>query len=368
MGEENTFLNILIAEMPIQLPCTTPGCDHGDGGAAYKTPALDFADAVQILDRHRADAHGVHPAGGAGPGGGVKKIHMEKIPRPELSGGSSQEDFRQFKQQWDRYVRASNETDEVRLRDQLLQCPDTDLKKAVHRALGARVENITMVNLLREIETLAVVKQSNHVNILAMIKSKQERDEPVRQFAARIRGLAAVCDLATQCTCGLSVSMVDKWVLMTLINGLHDGDTQQAVLSKVEEMSLEDTIIFVEAREVGKQSVKVLSGGLSSGQVHRVNPDQGKCKHCGKPGHGKNPNHDIRKTDCPAFGKMCKKCKQKGQCGDVSEEGDSWGRFYQGHIKDDSRSQRSEHQRCEDVREVEKEQCVQSITDHTELD
>ena len=103
-----------------------------------------------------------------------------------------------------------------------------------------------------------------------MIKSKQERDEPVRQFSARLRGLAAVCYLAATCTCGLPVSMVDKWVLMTLINGLYDGDTQQAVLSKVTELNLEDTIIFVEAREVGKNSVKILSGGLSSGQVNTI--------------------------------------------------------------------------------------------------
>merc|ERR1711940_503157 len=101
-----------------------------------------------MLNIHIRLAHNVPPGGGGGPGGGAKKIHMEKIPRPTLSGGSSQEDFKQFKQQWDRYIRASNETDAVRIRDQLLQCPDTDLMKAVHRALGARVENITMVNLL----------------------------------------------------------------------------------------------------------------------------------------------------------------------------------------------------------------------------
>ena len=242
---------------------------------------------------------------------------MEKIPRPELSGGSSQEDFRQFKIQWDQYVRASNETDDVRLRDQLLQCPDTDLRKAVHRALGVRVATINMADLLTEIETLAVIKQSNHVNILAMIKSKQERDEPVRQFSARLRGLAAVCDLAATCTCGLPVSMVDKWVLMTLINGLYDGDTQQAVLSKVTELNLEDTIVFVEAREVGKHSVKVLSGGLSSGQVNNINHGQGKCKFCGKSGHGKNPNSDIRKTDCPASGKQCKNCNKRGHFPDM---------------------------------------------------
>ena len=125
MGEEHAFLHILIDEMALQLTCTTPGCNYGDGGNPYQTPALEATLAMQMLNNHRADAHGAHAAGGGGPGGAVKKIHMEKIPRPVLSGGSSQEDFKQFRMQWDRYVRASNETDEVRIRDQLLQCPDS---------------------------------------------------------------------------------------------------------------------------------------------------------------------------------------------------------------------------------------------------
>ena len=33
MGEEHAFWNILIDEMPVELSCTTPGCNHGDGGA-----------------------------------------------------------------------------------------------------------------------------------------------------------------------------------------------------------------------------------------------------------------------------------------------------------------------------------------------
>ena len=210
MGEEADFRNILIAEMAVELPCTHPDCTYGVGGTPYKTPALEIEYALQVLDRHVLLRHGVHCTGGGEPGGGIKKVHMQKIPRPEISGGSSQEDFRQFKVQCYQYVRASNETDEVKLRDQLLQCPDTDLKKAVHRALGVRVTTINVANLLTEIETLAMIKQSNHVNILTMIKSKQERDEPVQQFSARLRGLAAVCDLAAMCTCGLSVSMVNK--------------------------------------------------------------------------------------------------------------------------------------------------------------
>ena len=60
------------------------------------------------------------------------------------------------------------------------------------------------------------------------------------------------------------------------------------------------------------EMAKVLSGGLSSGQVNRVHDDQSKCKFCGRIGHGKNPKYDIRKTDCPAFDKICKKCNRRG--------------------------------------------------------
>ena len=56
MGEEHDFRNILIDEMAIQLPCTTPGCDHGDGGTPYKTLALEPALAMEMLNNHRADA------------------------------------------------------------------------------------------------------------------------------------------------------------------------------------------------------------------------------------------------------------------------------------------------------------------------
>ena len=62
------------------------------------------------------------------------------------------------------------------------------------------------------------------------------------------------------------LSEVDKWVRMSLIDGLNNEDTKQTVLSKVEELPLDETITFVEARETGKTSMKILAGKLSSGQ------------------------------------------------------------------------------------------------------
>jgi hypothetical protein len=91
----------------------------GVGGAKFKTPALDSAQAVIYLQYHREDAHGQR---GAGAGGGANKIQLSKIPRPEISGGCSQEDFKFFTRKWDQYVRSSNEKDEHKLKDQLTNC------------------------------------------------------------------------------------------------------------------------------------------------------------------------------------------------------------------------------------------------------
>ena len=105
--------------------------------------------------------------------------------------------------------------------------------------------------------------------------------------------LAAVCDMTVTCTCGLKVSEVDKWVRMSLMGGLNDVDTKQEVISEVDEMPLVETNTFVEARETGKTSLKILSVGLSSGQVNRVQEQisvQDICTYCGKRGHGKQPS------------------------------------------------------------------------------
>jgi hypothetical protein len=96
---------------------------------------------------------------------------------------------------------------------------------------------------------------------------------------------------------------------------LNDEDTKQDVLSKVEELPLDETITFVEARETGKTALKMLGGKLSSGQVNKVQQEREDlrlCNYCGQKGHGKSPNIDLRKADCPAFRKKCAKCHQKG--------------------------------------------------------
>ena len=85
--------------------------------------------------------------------------------RPTVSEKCSKAEFKLFVKKWRRYVRSSGETDDVLLRDQLLNCPDEALERAVYEVLGDRADTISMAELLKEIEVLAVVRQSNKAEL-----------------------------------------------------------------------------------------------------------------------------------------------------------------------------------------------------------
>ena len=70
---------------------------------------------------------------------------------------------------------------------------------------------------------LAVVAQNNLVNIvrLRLRSLVQDRDEPIRSYLARLKGVSAsaVCKLTLQCSCNpsTSVSYTDKEILHCLV-------------------------------------------------------------------------------------------------------------------------------------------------------
>ena len=101
-----------------------------------------------------------------------------------------------------------------------------------------------------EIEKLAVLSQ----NLLAL---SQDREEPVRAFYTRLKANASVCELSIPCTasaCNEKVSYADKMILHALVKGITDEEIREQVLAKTEEMELEETVKFVEAKETGRKS------------------------------------------------------------------------------------------------------------------
>ena len=193
MIDDESFWNILIDEMAVELPCTTQDCTLGPGGTVFKTPALEFDIALKYLDRHLL-SHGVQGAGG---GGGAAEGEGEVLVRPSISKGCSQSEFEHFKMAWTAYVMASNETNEVLIRDQLFYCPDREIRKTLERTLGDRLDTISVMEMLKEIETIAVQKEDKTSNKLGVDAAKStvtwgmqlmvERDKILEELAEQVK-------------------------------------------------------------------------------------------------------------------------------------------------------------------------------------
>ena len=155
-------------------------------------------------------------------------------------------------------------------------------------SLGGRFADINITDLMLEMEKAAVEKQSDMLNEVKLMVANQERNEPVRKYLARLRGLADICKLSVECSsCYETTSDVDRIILTTLVKGLVDNETKGEILSKVKSLSLDDTIAFVEAREKGSRSLAGMGGSdLAGQQVHVVKDFSDKtCWRCGERGH-----------------------------------------------------------------------------------
>ena len=169
-----------------------------------------------------------------------------------------------FKQRWSEYKAATRLTGSDVI-FQLLECCDESLRKDLTRISG-NLTSSSEDTVLKNIKTLAVRQESTMVARFQLQQMMQDRDEPVRAYAARIRGQAGVCQYTTECgSCKQQVDYSDEMVRDTIIHGLEDNDIRLDILSDTNQaMTVEQTITLVEAKESGKRSASRLLGGDST--------------------------------------------------------------------------------------------------------
>ena len=93
----------------VKLSCPVPGCALGTDGGKYETEPLAEERVMQMLNLHLQYNHreegGVQQqptvTGGVGP-------KVEKVPRPTLSKGLSEDKFVHFERLWKRHRRSVN--------------------------------------------------------------------------------------------------------------------------------------------------------------------------------------------------------------------------------------------------------------------
>ena len=160
--------------------CPFPNCE-------YTTPDLDATIVAQLLATHSM-THSTAPA-----------AKLEQVKRPTISVAGSSEDWQYFQSRWKEYVGATKVTGKDKV-IQLLECCDETLRKDLTRTAGGSLAEKDETVVMAAIKKLAVREENTMVARVALHNMKQDRDEPVRGFEARIRGQAAVCKFVINCS------------------------------------------------------------------------------------------------------------------------------------------------------------------------
>ena len=303
--------------MPI-INCPIDGCD-------YATPDVDGVVAAALITTH-AITHNVAAHN-------VPAAKVEKVKRPSISSAGTSEDWSYFTSRWDDYVAATKVSGKDKV-IQLLECCDEQLRNDLTRNAGGTLTNKTEVDVLKAIKTLAVREENTMVARVTLHNMRQDRDETIRSFGARLRGQAGVCKFELDCPgCTEKVNYTEQVLRDVLCRGIDDTEIQMDLLGdKNQEMTLEEIFQFIEAKESGKRSASRLldshthGAEAASSSYKRVMNDAMKdrsrldmrkidksetCSYCGKTGHGKHSPANIRRNDCTAYGHTCKNCDKK---------------------------------------------------------
>ena len=162
----------------------------------------------------------------------------------------------------------------VAIQTRLRAACNEDLRRNLYNYLGSKLKTLTEQQMMDEIQKLAVLAQNNLVKMVQLLALFQDREEPIREFYARLKASASACELSVQCTavaCTEKVSYSDKMILHALVRGIADEEIRENVLAKTEELGLEETIKFIEAKETGRRSTVQLSpGSLANTGVNKI--------------------------------------------------------------------------------------------------
>ena len=251
-----------------------PHCTKYDPYQVDPLPNACASHTPQFSDYLVTIAEGTDPAVIAALLNGHMLVHSQAkrakptpVRRPEISAGGTTEGWHYFLTRWRAYSLAVHLAG-AEIPIQLLECLDPKLRRDVTRNMvgPTPVEEHTEEELLAAIKALAVREENPKVARVALSRMVQDRGEPIRSFAARLRGQAEVCMFTMKCAgCDVVNNQGEQRVADQLCVGLADPDIQEDLLKDPNQhMTVEETIRFVEVRAAGKRSAVTITTPTSS--------------------------------------------------------------------------------------------------------
>ena len=116
---------------------------------------------------------------------------------------------------------------------QLLECCDEQLRKDLTRSAGGSLTNKTEAEVMTAMKKLAVRQENTMVARVTLHDMRQDRDEPVRSFGARLRGQAGVCKFFMKCPgCDVDVNYTEPILRDVLAKGIVDPEIKMDLLRR----------------------------------------------------------------------------------------------------------------------------------------
>jgi len=239
--------------------CSVPDCE-------FQSEDVSEALAIALLTNHGL-AHQ-----NSAPQPKHTALRGPKLERPKVDIGISVEEWNIFKRRWEVF-RAGSGIDDSSAPSQLFQCAGNELGDNLLKA-NPNATTEPLHQLMAAIRSLAVIPVATSVLRTELLRLHQERDEPVRAFAAKVRGKAETCAFATKCPCGLSANYTDHAIRDVIVNGLYDNDIRREVLGVVDilQKPVNEVIALVENKEMARNAMPSSSLSAVSSFRRQTNP------------------------------------------------------------------------------------------------
>ena len=185
---------------------------------------------------------------------------------------------------------------------ELFECCSTELGDDIIRENRLLLLNGTEENLLTAIKRLAVIPVAKTVRRSDVLQMRQDHDETVRGYYARVKGKADTCAYIVTCThenCRRKVDYTNEVIKDMLVTGLSDPEIRRDVLgwTELDGKTALEIVTFVESKEMARNALLHSNSGqmsaLSRYRKEKTTPENkdglvdkktatGKCPICSK--------------------------------------------------------------------------------------
>ena len=219
---------------PPGMNCSYPECD-------FVTPQSipSYELVIKALELHISAAHSTRNITT------TQNAKVEKPKRPSVTSNMSESDWVFFEHKWSRYKRQSGISGQQIL-DELWACLDQDLERL---AFQDGMNHTTPDELLAAIKNLAVTTVHPALHVVSLHETRQNPNESIKSFCARVRGIAQNCKLEKNCSstsCNEQISFVEETCFHVVLTGLADEEVREKVLTQAMVGTVKDLSTLIE--------------------------------------------------------------------------------------------------------------------------